>query len=494
MSINNKEISGLNISKVTAYIFLTLNLLLLVFSIFGLEITSRADRYWPNYIAIIMFFWIVIYSIYSTKLFKTLFTFSNGFILALLVFHISHIMLHFFGIYDFSRTFYSKDMGVWFYKSSWMIVISLACYGIGLSVACIGNKPKTFDCILLKKNSFLGQSVCWWYGVGLFVFSLIMLIWVFLTVGNIFSYSRRDIFGGVGDTRGFGLFLMFFPSSLVLLVIGARNTVQKVYSRLLAIMGLLFILFLGYRSVALFPMLIGVIIWVKLGRKLNKKFIAILLSFLIVAIPAVKIIRQIGAYNTITLSDISESAKDSSADEIFLELGAISGIIAYTMKWVPKDESFRYGKTYYLALKNSIPNIGFNIRESNRKLASNRNNGKYFLDNLSASDWFVFKYSKWMYNTGGGSGYSIIAEPYLNFGILGVILFFVLLGFCIGKLDTKNLLNSPITLLLSGVMMWPVMKLVRNDITTFFKPMLFSLIVMGGWRLLTFWKKYKKTT
>lgn len=96
MSIVNKKVSGLKFSKGTAYIFLTFNLLLLVISVFGLEVTVRPDKHWTSYVSLIIILWVVIYSIYSTKLFKTLFTFSNGFVLALLVFHVSHLMLHFF--------------------------------------------------------------------------------------------------------------------------------------------------------------------------------------------------------------------------------------------------------------------------------------------------------------------------------------------------------------------------------------------------------------
>jgi len=463
-----------------------ISLISFLLSMYYLLFVNRIDSNWSQVMFSAFIVWTVIYLFSTRSAKKSYFLISSALILALSVFHISHVGLQALGVYDFALL-KDVEMGIWYQRAGWLFMLSVSSFGIGMSFTggvTVYDSKKLYE----TESAQLGRSMCWWYGVGLFMASMLALLMLFYTVGNIFVYSRSEIFGGVGDTRGFGLFQMFFPSSMILLMLGASTKKQRYATYILLIVFGLGILLMGYRSLVMFPILIGTILWVKAGRDLNKTVIVPGLIFLIIAIPTVRYLRTLGSYDSLSSTDVSSSLDQAKIDDIFIELGTTSNIVAYVLKWVPEEEDYRYGYTYWLSIKNTLPNIGSDISSSSRSIIKD---SSVDITKLSASDWFIYRFNKWMFDTGGGSGFSMIAEPYLNFGLPGVIVFFILLGFIIGKLDSISLLHRPTVLLLSAAIMWPLIKGVRNDFTTFLKPASFILIVFLIWKLSTFWKKYK---
>jgi len=241
----------------------------------------------------------------------------------------------------------------------------------------------------------------------------------------------------------------------------------------------------------LFPLLVGVTVWVKMGRKLRTMVAVGGLTFILIAIPSVRYLRALGAYESLTAADITKSIERAHVSDVFVELGATSGIVAYVMKWVPAEEAYRYGRTYVKAIANSIPNFGFSKGVSDRSEIKGTHASRNDLLSLSASDWFIYRYNAWMFRTGGGSGFSAVAEPYLNFGVPGVVVVFFFIGLFVGKLDAVRIAYNPTVFLLSCVMLWPLMKTVRNDFTAFLKPVLFQLIILAIWKLATLWKRHR---
>jgi oligosaccharide repeat unit polymerase len=292
----------------------------------------------------------------------------------------------------------------------------------------------------------------------------------------------------VGDTRGFGFFLLVAPSAMVLMVTGARTCVQKRIAYSIAAITLLLILFLGYRSSALFPTLIGAIIWVKTGRKIPVTVAVVSILVVLIAIPTVSTLRSLGAYKDISKEDFSQSLEQSELQDVFVQLGGVSTVIANVLKWVPAEDSYRYGQSYLLAFYNAIPNIGLNIGESGRLKAHDKGLvDKEEISLMNPGDWYTYKTSKYMFSIGGGSGFSTIAEAYLNFGLPGVILYFLLLGFLLGRLDQVDLRSSPKLMIFSGAMLWPLLKSVRNAFGVFLKPVAFILVSIMIWKAVSIW-------
>ncbi len=73
----------------------------------------------------------------------------------------------------------------------------------------------------------------------------------------------------------------------------------------------------------------------------------------------------------------------------------------------------------------------------------------------------------WTYAAFGGLGFSAIAEPYLNFGVTGVVVYFLGLGLALGRLDLV-LAHAPArrTLALAALVFMPLLLTVRNDFQT----------------------------
>ena len=104
---------------------------------------------------------------------------------------------------------------------------------------------------------------------------------------------------------------------------------------------------------------------------------------------------------------------------------------------------------------------------------------------LAPSDWLTFKLEPLKFRTGEGVGFSAIAEPYLNFGFPGVIVFFGGLGFVLGRLDQRALWLEPRWLLFCGAVFWPLVRTVRNDLNNFTKPLVFLFLILAVWFLAT---------
>ena len=464
------------------------SLILLVVSLFNILDDMKLDRDWPLYVTIGFVLWVVIYLISTYKYFNSLYLFTSAYICSLSVFHLGHIVSHSLGW--FNITYLVKgSMAPWYEQAGWYCLLALASLGIGKALSLKSYTTITEPTAIDQSAVDTNLSRAFWVGLGLFMASMAALILVTISVGNIMQFSRAEIFGGVGDTRGFGFFLVVVPSAIVLMTCTANRGIEKLFAYSMALLVLLMLLFLGYRSEALFAAFIGVILWVKLGRKMPISVMVGAIVFVLVAVPASRYLRDVGPYQDVTGKDIARSVEQSKVQEVFMEIGGTSGIVAYVLKWVPEEYPYRYGQSYLTAIVDAVPNIGSQISESEREqLRRQVFINKETLQQMSPSDWFTYHTSRYMFETGGGSGFSAIAEAYLNLGLAGVIIFFSGLGFALGKLEQVDLRMHPKLLIFSGALLWPLLKTARNSFGVFTKP--FGLIIASIliWKLITFWK------
>lgn len=435
------------------------------FSIYADDIFKASDS-WTSGVAFTVSIGFFTFFIVCLKVTGTVFLFCHAYIVALLIFHVSHIFLDAFSIYAFP-VLNSGTMSIFYEKAGWAVVSAMFGFIAG---GLLGLLKGGYT---IKKQR--SDDLFFWIGVGLLAVSCLGIIHTTLKVGSLFAYSRTELFSGVGDTRGFGVAMMLLPTSLLFITIFSKPK-WRTASILISGFFILLILFLGYRSVALFPLLIGVICWKKVGRKLPALTMILILVFTLIAIPTVRYLRALGPYNEMTSEQISASLDQAEVDDVFLELGAILGIVAYTIKWVPDQADFRFGTSYLDAILNSFPNFGANVAISARDI---HENNSYINDgsDLKPADWFIYRYNRWMFENGGGSGFSSIAEAYLNFGYFGVIVVFFITGYFLARLDKTDMLSQTTLLAVSLVLLWPLIKIVRNDFGNFTKPISFVVLV-----------------
>lgn len=460
--------------------------LLIIFSLWKLLDSRTVTREWPIYIVSLVFVWLCVYIAVTYTHFKTLYLFTSAYIISLLIFHLGHVVLHSFG---WENIIYYKtgSMAIWYERAGWCTLLAVASLGLGVGLTLRSRVKTTSKSSDEDKKNL---SAAYWIGIGLLAASFVSLVITFATVGNILQFTRTEIFGGAAtDIRGFGFFILVMPSAIILMVVGAVKKNEKWIAYSLAVFAAIALLLLGYRSSALFSGLIGAILWVKVGKRIPVVVAVSMILFVLVVIPTVRYLRDLGTFQDVTQAKVVESYKSTGMKEAVQEVGGVNGIIANVLQWVPENEPFWYGQSYKWALTKIFPNLGFSQSASGRNKSSTIQTVKNKeILNSNPAVWYIYNTNRWKFDHGLGSGFSTIAEPYLNFGYPGIVFYFTLLGFLLCKLDHVNLRAHPKALIFSGAMLWPFIKTVRNSFVVFIKPLGLILAAIIIWRLLTFWR------
>lgn len=119
----------------------------------------------------------------------------------------------------------------------------------------------------------------------------------------------------------------------------------------------------------------------------------------------------------------TEESQQMSVSELSLailsEMGGAFQTFCYTIEHVPRDKGYDYGLSYVQAGLHTVPNFGL------------KSGTKFLLDPLKhdPSRWMVWRISPEKHAFGGGYGHAIGAEWYFNFGIPGVCLGMIAVGY-----------------------------------------------------------------
>ncbi len=462
--------------------------LLVVSIIFGLltlliilDFSHNKDN-WKTYVSFVSLFLLASYLLLSYFYFKTPYLFCSGYILPLSIFHLGITIPDSFNIllnFGWGENKFNK----WIELSGWYVILSISMIILGWCIACLLNTKRKRP--INPRRFASNKRILYLDGVYLLALSILFILYAYATLGDLTRYSRVDFFRGIGDTRGIGLFLMTFPSCIILITLGAANKKQKMISYLVAIVGISILLLSGYRSAALFPVLAGLILWNKTRNRIPKYITVSIFIITIIIIPATGYLRSIGPYRNINAESISTAVEKSTVNETMRTMGQTGGILAHILKLVPKEDPYRYGNSYLDAVRNSAPNLSLTTRKSTRKETKESGlNKTNIVRNLSPSEWLTYRIAYQKFLNGEGVGFSAIGEAHLNYGVLFVVIFFMLLGLILGKLDSMDIRNHPNIVFFGATMYWPLMRSVRNDFSTFVKPAVFMLIFIIIWRLL----------
>ena len=461
------------------------SIIIFVYSLLNVLIEPEVHANWSISVTLLSIFWIVTYILYTYCRFKTFYLLASAYILALSLFHLGTIIPASLGLIDNIVWEPVGYLARWQERSGWFTVLSLSCLGIGVGISAKFSAETGLKRPVVAVRNHALSSI-YLDGIGLFVSSLVFLCMAIYSFGNLLNYSRVEFFRTASDTRGLGLFMMVLPSAAVLLAIGARSKIEKIFSIFVALSSFCMFLFSGYRSAALFPALVGIILWEKVGKKISFVFAVSAVAFVIFVIPVIGMLRGMGPYKNINSQTIEKSVKKTSSQDAFIEMGGTAGVLAHVLRLVPDQDPYRFGVTYVKAFRDSIPNIMPKMGESYRTQSRQEAfYDPYAIGSMAVpSDWITYRVARDKFNKGEGLGFSAIGEPYLNFGTVGVVVFFVVLGFLLGRLDGVNLLEHPKLLIFACAMFWPLVRTVRNDFSNFIKPAIFMFIIICIWRLL----------
>jgi oligosaccharide repeat unit polymerase len=424
------------------------------------------------------------YAIFATTCIRRLgsaYSFANIYIICLGLFHLGLIVPVGLGIFNIPPI--TQDP--WYERAGWYTALTLGCFGAGFALSLRSTSRRATSAlpdIGARRTLDAMRS----YGIGLLVAAAVSVVLIISQLGNVFQYARLDLFSGAGDVRGFSLFTFTFPSAAILLLIGARSSTQYAFAALLCAVGFVVFMVTGYRTFALFPLLAGAVIWRRTGRKIPAGLAVVGAVFVMVAIPAILELRTSTArFSSISAQSVGSAFGKANAADTFKELGSSVGVLAKALELVPAADPYRYGMSYVQAAAEMVPNLSTKNRRWDRDVILSKSGADRddALRSSELSTWITYHIlGDISFSLGYGAGFTAIGEPYVNFGMLGVVVYFGVLGFMLGRLDQKPLLEHPGWLLFACVAFWHFTNTVRNDMPNFTKPLAFIYVCLFIWR------------
>jgi oligosaccharide repeat unit polymerase len=465
---------------VARLILLAVSFGLLALALLDILGPQYTDSIWSQTVSICLLVWIVTFAGFLLATHKSLYCFGLAYVIALVLFHLGSIVAIAVGILlpeDVSLQLTEQGIRL----ASWYTIYALGAFGIGYAAGFRIERR-----VVPVQTVRATLDLEFFYGFGLLLASFVFLALAIQSLGNLLTYSRLDLFQSKDDVRGFGAMLMVFPSSLIALVVGANRPTQRLVAYSIGLIGFALLVLSGYRTSALYPVMIGAILWVKTGRRIPNVLAIGMIVAVMIAIPIIGALRQTGPYGALDQQQLSEAADQSDWRGGLVSMGQTNGILASMLDLVPRRDPYRYGESYIDAVLQAFPNIGMKHSESPRELINRLKTrpGGDPARLLPLNDWLTYRIAPDQFFMGAGTGSSSIGEAYVNFGVPGVFVAFVLFGFGFSRLDGLNLRHRPWLLLLLSVGMFHFCRTVRDDISNFTKPFVFCLIIILLWTLV----------
>jgi hypothetical protein len=301
--------------------------------------------------------------------------------------------------------------------------------------------------------------------------SLVVMAGIVLMIIGIFVAGPSRVLGDYGavyEAKAYGADFRFFDLGFILaksgllgiLVTHTRRTRRSTgAAAVAAAILLLFSARLGDRGGMLSFLLPAAWIVSQRIRQINRIWILPCVLAAFIVFPALKEYRETGAIAHTLRGGVLESTRAS-----LYEAGSSVLTFCYTLDLIPAERSYGLGISYLRAGLHLIPNVGLSP-------------GKGFLPDPLVADpaaWLVERIHPAKYAQGGGYGYAAGAEWYFNFGIPGVLLGMVLLGFLLASIRAADH-RSPYRLLVSAISFSVGLLIVRNVVAAPLKSAVWSL-------------------
>jgi oligosaccharide repeat unit polymerase len=236
------------------------------------------------------------------------------------------------------------------------------------------------------------------------------LLWTGVMRMGILSMGYAEYFeqGMRADVRLFGFGLMLFSIGLIVAAVGA--TARGMFG-----LGLLFAVALGplflngFRGPVLVQGAALLAVWVRKDARTAKRLATAGLVAVLLLVPAIKVSRNAGA-------SLSDALRETDALAFLHESGgSLRPLVVTCERLESSRDPLWMGRSYLMAARRLVPNVSTAWVAPTRRA-------------LTPAVWATMHADYWAYEHGLGIGFSGVAEPYLNFGAPGVVVFFVILG------------------------------------------------------------------
>lgn len=346
------------------------------------------------------------------------------FLFALYVFSLGQCLLYPFGLVSEKRNL-EGFLGITeedIFKSSIVSLLMLLFFHLG---ALFAQKKHFRSRISNVGRRFYDSDLVKLRRVGFFFFLISFFPYMSDTINDMFTSLEM----GYGSTYGIGrigvdninaLVAAFFIPSIICLFISHKDN-RLIRSIILVFMFLLVfvILLIGRRSYAVILLCLLIVLYNFFVKRFSRKMLflgTICVFFFLQVLAYVADTRAHGR----SFSDNVEVSDNAAVDAV-AEMGLTQMCLIKSMEHVPDKEPYRYGKSFFYSFTTLIPNLGFWAIHPARREAN-------------MSEWLTNKLE-----VNFGTGFSMCAEAWINFGYFGILLFFfwgVVLGRLFGSIET----------------------------------------------------------
>lgn len=381
------------------------------------------------------------------------------FMLALYVFSYGQSFLWAFGL-ESERTligFYGITIPEVF-KAQVSTLIMLAFFHIGASYWWHRNQRASF--INTGSNSNIRNLRI----IGWLLFTVSIIPYVTEIVRDLVLSLTRGygaIYGegkvGFDNLSGF-IADYFIPSVICLFIAYKDNRLARWFFMGIILINIVAILVIGGRSNAVILIAILLIMYNYLVKKFTKKWLILGVIGAFLFLQVLSFVASVRTEGGRTASMSEMKIENNAAVDAVAEMGGSMFCLIKTQDLVPRLYDYRYGKSYIYAFTTIIPNLGFwDIHPAKKE------------SNLS--DWLTDALG-----LGYGTGFSMCAEAYANFGNLGFIIFFFwgwFLASVFGKIEVSVRTRNYALLAFLMILFWFFLKLPRNNFINLVRPIFF---------------------
>jgi len=407
------------ISHIAITVLLTI--LIPYISLTLLPISARSSLKIVSYLLILQQLWIHFSWIYYSR--QELLNLYSIFIFVCFLFN---GVLSFFCIFDFVETYpiTVRFPEIDVFNGLSFILLAFSWLHLGALYAARQNKGGMY--LLIKRNKTeIDKNTIFIVSILLLSISLpftvyldLKRIYLVMAGGYFSTYQIEMKTGWSAIERVIANFSL--PAAFFLLAASRDNKVMRRLALLIISENILTYLFIGNRGFASINILVSIWLWHLTMGRINKPFL------LIVAILGLSIFPAIGALRNIPGKDRMDfflwiRSIFELKNPMLLSLTEIGGSLStliYTMDLVPSARPFGFGSTYLWSLSTLLPNLFWDLHPAM---------------SASGATWLVKTINPFIALAGGGYGFSVFAEAYLNFGWYGTFISMIPLGFLVGS-------------------------------------------------------------
>lgn len=250
----------------------------------------------------------------------------------------------------------------------------------------------------------------------------------------------------------------FIPSVICLFIVYKNSKVFRKFFLGILLLNVTAILITGGRSNAVILLSLLIIMYHYLIKQFTRKWILVGGIGALLLLQVLAYIANIRTEEGRNIGFDGIKIESNAAVDAIAEMGGTMFCQIKTMELVPSKESYRYGKSYLYSFTTLIPNLGFwEIHPAKKE----SNLGDWLTDSLGL---------------GYGTGFSMCAEAYANFGYYGFIIFFFwgwFLANVFGKIEISAKTQNYALMAFLLILYWYFLKLPRNNFINLVRPLFF---------------------